>query len=171
MSQPNANLEQIRWRAWLPGQDEPVELQGVEDPRLLEASRLELQGVNVSNYGNTNHYEAWAEAAASHVTDGAVPFENSAIVPIQAIRRTRPDQGIAGTVVSQQWVAELGRVWGQLSDEDREHMESSWQHRFGNPDEFEFMRELAQFARHAAVWAQNDPRWVRIVTGQLFTEQ
>lgn len=171
MAQPKAKLKQIRWQAWMPGETDPIEIRGISDPRLLEAERLELQSVNPTQYGDSNHLEAWAEAAASHITQVAAPFEVSAVQPVRDMRRTRPDQGIGGTIVNKEWVDELMQVWGQLNDQERAHVEQSWQHRFGNPDEFEFMQDLATFARQAEIWAQNDPRWVRIITGQLFDEK
>ena len=170
ISRPGANLNELRWLVWLPGENKPVIITGVDDPRILEAERLELQGVNPSRYGDTSHYEAWAEAAASHTTGIPVPFEESAVDPIRELRRSRPDDGVGGTQVSQEWVRLLERVWGQLDDQQSESVRNSWRHTTGNPDEFEFMRDLAEFARNTEVWSQVDPRWIRLITGQLYSK-
>lgn len=162
-------------------------VRGVDDYRLAESLHVRKQTGNPSRYGSgsdgkperTAILESWAEASANEMTGIAIPYRSAAehAIRMSQVASENPDLFVDGYHISDDWRSTLSQMWGSLTHEDsvsfpQEVAESqNWSHQLGAPDEFEFTRELARWARSVETPEPTNPVWTEIVVGQAMADQ
>lgn len=156
---------------------------GIEDRALTESLHLKKQTGNPSLYGSAASHgdelgsslEADAEAAANKVTGIPIPFDEAPEDSAHNIRSRDPQRFVDGYDVSTGWDEAIDRRWGSLTFGGevtlfpmQDNARKNWEHRMGAPEDFEWARDLAKWARSVQIPDPNSPFWREIIVGQAF---
>ncbi|HSX24206.1 MAG TPA: hypothetical protein VLE74_03845 [Candidatus Saccharimonadales bacterium] len=192
--------ESMRWRTrrglgTLPTPDTADEyidgIRGTDDRALREALRVKKQTGNPTIYGSglahgnerVASLEADAEAAAnkatSHITRDntriAIPFMQAPEYSAHTVLSRDPERFIDGYDVSDSWDATLDGRWGtQTANGEATILPpegNTWRsYRLDVPENFDWARELAAWARSVDIPEPNDDVWTEIIVNQALQE-
>lgn len=161
-------------------------MDGATDVRLTEALHVRKQTGVSSEYAHqsslgdirTGAAEDWAESAADMTITAAMersialPYGQTPERPARVNESEDVNRWVDGYHTSDQWRNTINNRWGsQSSGEETVFVNQPqamphWTHFMSVPEDFEFARELAAWARSVNIPEPNDPVWQEVITGQ-----